>query len=185
MRLILYRKVELGPVGNGFLENQFPAANHLAHAQIFVITFQFHENAGRVAVYRSVFHIAFHSQRTAGKGIAQRGINIRDIYGYCPDNTGNEQFHAFPAEYHILKPRHTLNLHIAGYIHSRKVSGVDHDLLPRLQIILHHMTVEFKECRSTPGKPLHNKSLSSEETCSQLFLEEDRQLHAFFCCEKT
>ena len=100
LRVILYRKVELGPVGNGFLENQFPAANHLAHAQIFVITFQFYENAGRVAVDRSVFHIAFHSHRTITEWITQRGIDIRDIHGYCPDNTGNEQFHAFPAEYH-------------------------------------------------------------------------------------
>ena len=58
--------------------------------------------------------------------------------------------HAFSAEQHILHTRHALNLHAAGRIHCSQISGIHHDLLPRLQLILYHMTVKFQNAIPRP-----------------------------------
>ena len=57
--------------------------------------------------------------------------------------------------------------------------------LPRLQLILYHMTVKFQKCHTASGKLLHDKSLSAENSGTDPLLEEDRQIHAGFRCQKT
>ena len=78
---------------------------------------------------------------------------------------------AFTAEKHIFHARHSLYVHITGGIHGCKVSGVDDDLLTRLKIVFHYVSVEFGKYNALTADLLHDEAFTAEETGSDLLTE--------------
>ena len=80
------------------------------------------------------------------------------------------------AEHHVLEPRDCLDIHGAGGIHGRQISGIHHQGLTGVQIVLHDMPVELGEGNPPAGELLHDEALAAEEAGTQLLLEKDGQL---------
>lgn len=101
------------------------------------------------------------------------GLEI-DVAGAGDDGVEN----ALSAEHHVLEPRDRLDVHGAGGVHGRQVSGVHHQGLAGVQVILHDVAVELREGHASAGELLHDEPLAAEEAGAQLLLEEDGQLDA-------
>lgn len=109
------------------------------------------------------------------------GMYGRIASGYIADRHGLEPYasrsgydsvkDAFTAEKHIFHARHSLYVHITGGIHGCKVSGVDDDLLTRLKIVFHYVSVEFGKYNALTADLLHDEAFTAEETGSDLLTE--------------
>ena len=82
------------------------------------------------------------------------------------------------AEHHVLEPRDRLDIHGAGGIHGRQISGIHHQGLTGVQVVFHDMPVELGEGNPPAGELLHDEALAAEEAGAQLLLEKDGQLDA-------
>lgn len=123
------------------------------------------------------------------------GWNVwTDCSGYIADRHGLEPYasrsgydsvkDAFTAEKHIFHARHSLYVHITGGIHGCKVSGVDDDLLTRLKIVFHYVSVEFGKYNALTADLLHDEAFTAEETGSNLLTEMHGECNACFAGEE-
>ena len=85
---------------------------------------------------------------------------------------------ALAAEHHVLESRDRLDVHGAGGVHGRQVTGVHHQGLAGVQVVLHDMAVKLGEGHAPAGEFLHDEALAAEEAGAQLLLEKDGQLDA-------
>ncbi len=103
-----------------------------------------------------------------------RSGNIADRHGLKPDSSGtgnNSIKQAFAAEQDILHAWNRLDIHIAGCLHGGQMSGINNNLLARLQIVFDYMSVKFCKDDALPADPLHDKSLSSKQARTYFLAE--------------
>ena len=67
------------------------------------------------------------------------------------------------AEHHVLEPRDCLDIHGAGGIHGRQISGIHHQGLTGVQVVFHDMPVELGEGNPPAGELLHDEALAAEK----------------------
>ena len=81
----------------------------------------------------------------------------------------------------VFQPGHLLDVHGDGGGEAGHVAGVHHDLLPRCQVVLDELAVNFRKSHPSPGQALHDKALAAEEARPQLAAEVDGQVHRGLC----
>ena len=82
------------------------------------------------------------------------------------------------AEEHVLDALDALNVNAAALAHHGKVACVDDEPFAGGKLMLNGGTVDLKKSQTASGELLHDEAFAAEEAGADLFLEEDRQLHA-------
>ncbi|CAN4071859.1 putative acetyltransferase involved in intracellular survival and related acetyltransferases, partial [Dysosmobacter welbionis] len=130
---------------------------------------------------RSGFFVSMHKSLRCGHEGPQNPCHLRDRHGLEIDmarSGDNGVEDPLTAEHHVLEPRDRLDIHGAGGIHGRQISGIHHQGLTGIQVVFHDMPVELGEGNPPAGELLHDEALAAEEAGAQLLLEKDGQLDA-------
>jgi hypothetical protein len=71
---------------------------------------------------------------------------------------------SFTAKEYVLKSLYHFNVHITALAHSRKVAGVKENSLACLKLDFLTVTVDLKENKAVARDPLHDQTLTAENT---------------------
>ena len=85
---------------------------------------------------------------------------------------------ALAAQQLVLHAGNLPDLHLHPGGEARHVAGVHHDLLTRLEVVLHQRAVDLGKSHAAAAEALHDEALAAEEACAQPLVEVDGQLYS-------